>query len=122
MEGFPLNELPLELAYCTEASSEIVAHSRAKATKRTYMIQSDKTVLVTGATGRQGGAVVRHMLPKGWKLRALTRRPGGQEAKSLARQGVEVVQGDLAQGRSHALRRRSMASQRPRLLGSGRET
>ena len=60
-----------------------------------YMIQSDKTVLVTGATGRQGGAVIRHMLPKGWKLRALTRRPGGEEAKTLARQGVEVVQGDL---------------------------
>ena len=59
------------------------------------MIQSDKTVLVTGATGRQGGAVIRHMLPKGWKLRALTRRPGGEEAKTLARQGVEVVQGDL---------------------------
>ena len=38
------------------------------------MIQADKTVLVTGATGRQGGAVIRHiMLPKGWKLRALDR-------------------------------------------------
>jgi uncharacterized protein YbjT (DUF2867 family) len=59
------------------------------------MIHSDKTVLVTGATGRQGGAVVRHMLAKGWKLRALTRRPAGHEAESLARQGVEVVQGDL---------------------------
>lgn len=59
------------------------------------MTQADKTVLVTGATGRQGGAVVRHMLPKGWKLRALTRHPEGHEAQSLARQGVEVVQGDL---------------------------
>ena len=59
------------------------------------MIQADKTVLVTGATGRQGGAVVRHMLPKGWELRALTRHPAGHEAQSLASQGVEVVQGDL---------------------------
>jgi len=56
---------------------------------------TDKVVLVTGATGRQGGAVVRHMLPKGWKLRALTRRPDAHEAQSLARQGVQVVQGDL---------------------------
>jgi len=56
---------------------------------------TDKVVLVTGATGRQGGAVVRHMLPKGWKLRALTRRPEAHEAQSLARQGVQVVQGDL---------------------------
>lgn len=56
---------------------------------------TDKMVLVTGATGRQGGAVIRHMLPNGWKLRALTRNPGTHAAKELARQGVEVVQGDL---------------------------
>lgn len=59
------------------------------------MTQADKTVLVTGATGRQGGAVVRHLLRKGWKLRALTRNPGGREAQSLALQGVGVVKGDL---------------------------
>lgn len=59
------------------------------------MSNADKTVLVTGATGRQGGAVIRHMLLKGWKLRALTRNPSGREAQALARQGVEVVQGDL---------------------------
>jgi uncharacterized protein YbjT (DUF2867 family) len=59
------------------------------------MVNTDKTVLVTGATGRQGGAVIRHMLPKGWKLRALTRNPGGHAARDLADQGVEVVQGDL---------------------------
>jgi uncharacterized protein YbjT (DUF2867 family) len=59
------------------------------------MANADKVVLITGATGRQGGAVIRHMLPKGWKLRALTRKPQGEEALSLARQGLEVVQGDL---------------------------
>ena len=59
------------------------------------MSNADKIVLVTGATGRQGGAVIRHMLPKGWRLRALTRNPAAQAAKELARQGVEVVQGDL---------------------------
>jgi uncharacterized protein YbjT (DUF2867 family) len=59
------------------------------------MGNADKTVLVTGATGRQGGAVVRHMQPKGWKLRALTRNPNSYAAKQLARQGVELVQGDL---------------------------
>jgi uncharacterized protein YbjT (DUF2867 family) len=59
------------------------------------MVDEGRTVLVTGATGRQGGAVIRHMLPMGWKLRALTRNPGGHEAQSLARQGVELVQGDL---------------------------
>jgi NADP-dependent 3-hydroxy acid dehydrogenase YdfG len=46
---------------------------------------SDNIVLITGATGRQGGAVIRHMLPKGWKLRALTRNAGGGVGQGLAR-------------------------------------
>ncbi len=66
------------------------------------MANADKTMLVTGATGRQGGAVVRHMLPKGWKLRALTRNPKSHEAQSLARQGVELIQGDLEDAASVA--------------------
>lgn len=52
-------------------------------------------VLVTGATGRQGGAVIRHMFPKGWKLRALTRNPASYEARALTTAGVEVIKGDL---------------------------
>src|SRR5215831_5408582 len=59
------------------------------------MASVERIVMVTGATGRQGGAVVRHMLPKGWKLRALTRNPNNHAAQELARKGVEVVQGDL---------------------------
>src|SRR5262249_26562689 len=59
------------------------------------MGNSDRVVLVSGATGRQGGAVLRHMLPKGWKLRALTRNPGSLAAQELARQGIEIVRGDL---------------------------
>ena len=59
------------------------------------MSSSDKPVLVTGATGRQGGAVIRHMLPKGWKLRALTRNLDSHNAKELSRQGIELVRGDL---------------------------
>jgi len=59
------------------------------------MPNSDKTVLVTGATGRQGGAVVRHLLSKGWKLRALTRNPGTHPAQELERLGIEVIRGDL---------------------------
>jgi uncharacterized protein YbjT (DUF2867 family) len=59
------------------------------------MTTTDKTVLVTGATGRQGGAVIRHLQPNGWKLRALTRNTSSVAAQELSRQGVEVVQGDL---------------------------
>ena len=59
------------------------------------MTSKDNLVLVTGATGRQGGAVARYMLSKGWKLRALTRNVDSYPAKELARVGVEVLQGDL---------------------------
>lgn len=59
------------------------------------MTNRDGIVLVTGATGRQGGSVVRHMLTKGWKLRALTREPASAAAKVLIERGVEVVRGDL---------------------------
>jgi len=56
---------------------------------------TDRTVLVTGATGRQGGAVVRHLSAGNWKLRALTRNPAAPAARELARLGVVLVQGDL---------------------------
>src|SRR5215471_9405438 len=59
------------------------------------MVNSDKTVLVTGATGRQGGAVIRHMLPKGWKLRALTFKADRVAVQRLTDQGIDVVKGDM---------------------------
>jgi uncharacterized protein YbjT (DUF2867 family) len=59
------------------------------------MMNLDGLVLVAGATGRQSGAVVRHLLPKGWKLRALTRNPNSYAARKLAEQDVELAQGDL---------------------------
>lgn len=59
------------------------------------MPNTDKIVLITGATGRQGGAVVRHMVSKGWRVRALTRHCSSYAAQRLAGQGVELVQGDL---------------------------
>jgi uncharacterized protein YbjT (DUF2867 family) len=55
----------------------------------------EKTILITGATGQQGGALARHLNGKGFKLRGLTRKPDSDAAKALAQQGVEVVKGDL---------------------------
>lgn len=52
-----------------------------------------KTILVTGATGQQGGAVARALLGKGQSVRAMTRRP--DRARELARLGAEVVRGDF---------------------------
>jgi len=52
-------------------------------------------ILVTGATGQQGGAVARELLARGHKVRAMTRKPSGDSAKALAALGAEIVQGDL---------------------------
>jgi len=52
-------------------------------------------ILVTGATGQQGGAVARELLAAGHNVRAMTRNPDSAAAKALADLGAEVVQGDL---------------------------
>jgi uncharacterized protein YbjT (DUF2867 family) len=46
------------------------------------------TVVVTGATGKQGGAVARGLLKQGHKVRAVTRDPNSSLAKSLAHAGA----------------------------------
>ncbi|MEV1169383.1 NmrA/HSCARG family protein [Nonomuraea sp. NPDC049784] len=54
-----------------------------------------KTVLVTGATGNQGGATARHLLADGWRVRALVRDDTAPAAAELAAAGAELVRGDL---------------------------
>jgi len=54
----------------------------------------DKVIAVTGASGQQGGAVARHLLAQGWKVRALTRDPDKPAAQALAAAGAELVQAD----------------------------
>jgi uncharacterized protein YbjT (DUF2867 family) len=60
------------------------------------MADRDRIVAVTGATGRQGGAVTAHLLSDGWRVRALTRRPRGKAAQRLAGLGADVVGADMA--------------------------
>jgi uncharacterized protein YbjT (DUF2867 family) len=56
----------------------------------------DKIILITGATGKQGGATLRHLAKrKGFKLRAMTRKPNEKPAAELAALGAQVVGGDL---------------------------
>jgi len=52
-------------------------------------------ILVTGATGQQGGAIARELLAHGYRVKAMTRKPEGEKARELVRLGAEVVQGDL---------------------------
>ena len=54
-----------------------------------------RTIVVCGATGRQGSAVVRHLIAAGWPVRALTRDAGSAKAKALAGTGAEVVTADM---------------------------
>ncbi|RUV24893.1 NmrA family NAD(P)-binding protein, partial [Mesorhizobium sp. M5C.F.Ca.IN.020.32.2.1] len=54
-----------------------------------------RSVLVTGATGQQGGAVARALLSSGHRVKALTRRPDSDAARQLASAGVEIVASDL---------------------------
>jgi uncharacterized protein YbjT (DUF2867 family) len=51
--------------------------------------------LVTGGTGKQGGATVRALLAAGRPVRALVRDPHSEAATGLAALGATLVQGDL---------------------------
>jgi len=55
---------------------------------------TDKTILVAGATGTQGGAVARRLHADGWRVRGLTRDPDSPKAQTLKDLEIEVVRGD----------------------------
>ncbi|MCI0712109.1 MAG: NmrA/HSCARG family protein [Chloroflexi bacterium] len=59
------------------------------------MALNEKSVLVLGATGRQGGATARHLLAKGWIVRALVRDPGNPAITDLQQAGAQIVRGDF---------------------------
>jgi uncharacterized protein YbjT (DUF2867 family) len=58
-------------------------------------MSSQKLVLVTGATGSQGGSVVQALLERGHKVRGMTRNADSSAAHKLQQRGVEVVTGDF---------------------------
>ncbi|OIO02517.1 MAG: hypothetical protein AUJ51_06175 [Elusimicrobia bacterium CG1_02_56_21] len=63
--------------------------------------KTEKIIVVTGATGRQGGAVARELLKSGYSVRALTRYPDSQAAKALSGLGAKVIKCDLTDANSH---------------------
>src|ERR1700741_3915452 len=56
---------------------------------------NNRSILITGVTGNQGGAVAQALQGTGFHLRGLTRQPDSERAVALARHGVDVVKGDL---------------------------
>jgi uncharacterized protein YbjT (DUF2867 family) len=53
------------------------------------------SVVVTGATGAQGGAVAKSLLERGHEVRAVTRNADSAKAKELARAGATLVRASL---------------------------
>jgi len=58
-------------------------------------MEHTKKALVFGATGNMGGAATRELLKRGWRVRAVTRNPESEKARSLSTLGAEVVQADM---------------------------
>jgi uncharacterized protein YbjT (DUF2867 family) len=56
---------------------------------------NNRLILVSGATGRQGGAVLRALRDKGYPVCALVRNPDRPEAHALVGHGTEILRGDL---------------------------
>lgn len=59
------------------------------------MVSESAPVLVTGATGKQGGAAARALLAAGKRVRALVRDPASARARTIEASGAELVTGDL---------------------------
>jgi uncharacterized protein YbjT (DUF2867 family) len=61
-------------------------------------MSNSRTIAVVGATGAQGGGLVRAILADpsgGFRARAITRKANGEKAEALRKLGAEVVEADL---------------------------
>jgi uncharacterized protein YbjT (DUF2867 family) len=59
------------------------------------MVINQRKILVTGATGQQGGSLARLLLQKKHKIYALTRNTQSAAAQDLRNKGANIVKGDL---------------------------
>ena len=66
----------------------------------TYVMSQDRTVLVFGATGQQGGSVADALRSNGWRVKALVRDTNTPKTEALVAQGIELVRGELADRQS----------------------
>ena len=58
-------------------------------------MSQELTVVITGSTGKQGGAVARGLLERGHKVRAVTRDTNSSQARLLANAGASLVTASL---------------------------
>jgi len=59
------------------------------------MNKSDSLILVTGATGAQGGATANELVAAGYRVRIFVRNPDSAAARALADKGTEIAKGDM---------------------------
>jgi uncharacterized protein YbjT (DUF2867 family) len=59
------------------------------------MVANQRKILVTGATGQQGGSLARLLLQKKHKVYALTRNAQSSSAQDLRNRGANILKGDL---------------------------
>ena len=83
-------------------------------------------VLVTGATGQQGGAVTQALLQRGHSVRAMVRDTNSEKAVTLGQMSVELIVGDMEDTESIAAAARGVdamfAVTSPFVLGTDHET
>ena len=65
------------------------------ASERRWVMSEKLAVVVTGGTGKQGGAVVKSLLERGHEVRAVTRSTDSAKARELANAGVTLVRASL---------------------------
>jgi len=58
-------------------------------------MNSQIKILVVGATGNQGGAVINELQNFGVTIHALTRNPNSKPSQSLLNRGIRLIQGNL---------------------------
>jgi uncharacterized protein YbjT (DUF2867 family) len=75
--------------------ANVYADRIANVLREDIMDKKRDIILITGATGNQGGAIALQLLSAGYQVRAMTRDPQGDKARFLAAKGAQVVHGDL---------------------------
>src|SRR5689334_12542544 len=77
------------------ASPSIGARITAANERMQWAMGQKLAVVVTGATGKQGGAVVKSLLERGHEVRAVTRNTDSAKTRELANAGVTLVHASL---------------------------
>src|SRR5215475_1217477 len=78
-----------------QVQSAVTGAAKQVASERRRVMSQKLAVVVTGATGKQGGAVVKSLLERGHEVRAVTRSTDSAKARELANTGVTLVRASL---------------------------